>query len=575
MNKVENIINSYDGSYLEFIPKEVFYPKSAKDVKKIINLANKTKTSIHPKGHATSVAGNSLGPGYIINFSKYMNKILKISKNYIDVEPGLTANLINLALKNHFFPVDPSSFNFCSIGGMVMNNASGLHSLKYGVTKDYVLGLEGYYADGSFFSTIKNYNTNNKVNKLNKIYSNFIKNKNSLPLTLKTSSGYNLELKNQNVDLNKLLCGSEGTLLIITKIRLKILPKFKNRDTLLILFKNINLALTYVENLKNHSFSSLELLDTKLIKLCKKHYPATKDFFIKNYNAGIIAEIDDNQTFTKILIKKHKNIKNIKIIKAKSKLIAEKILYLRKAASPILNRISSKKRPLRIIEDIIVPISKIKEFYYKQKIILKKYKLDTVFFGHIGEGHFHINPSINTNNYLKTIKKLAYDSYLLTKNLNGSIAGEHGDGYIRTPYIKKLYPNLYNTYKSIKKVFDPKNLLNPNKIVNPIDIKYKNSKYKKYTKNISFNNILDKCTGCNMCLNFCKSYMTKQDEKFKTRGRIYILKGFLDNKLNISDINNFVYKCEKCGKCEKNCPTGIDMPKLILKFKKELKNKEK
>lgn len=573
MNILNNYLNANDISFLEFLPQDVIYVKNKNQIKKAILEANKKGFSIHARGWATSVGGHSLGNGIILNFSKYFNKILKITSDYIDVEPGLTAGEINKNLIDTFFPVDPSSLEFASIGGMVANNSSGLHSLKYGVTSDYVIGLEGFFSDGSFFSTIENINTQTIIESINILEPEFLKLKKFLPKTIRNTAGYNIVFNENKINLNKLLTASEGTLTIFTKIRLKIIKKYKTRDTLLLLFNSIDDALKFIPRYLNSKISSLELLDTEIITLSLLHYPETASYFDSSSKAGLIIEIDDDPIFTDNFIKTSFDIP-LKIRVAKNKIEAEKIVWLRKASSPILNRIVSNKRSIRIIEDIVVPMDKIYDFYFKEKKILGKYFLNTAFFGHLGVGHFHINPIIDTGtiNYLDLIYKLADESFNLAKGLNGSMAGEHGDGIIRTQFIKELYPELYEFYLKIKNIFDPKNILNPNKIVNPLKINISNSKYAfKPVLKISNDliNLIQHCDGCNYCLNFCESFKKYKEEKYKTRGRASIMRGIVRGYLDNSSIK-FLDKCKNCGNCKDKCPAGVDMPELIKKFKNEL-----
>jgi FAD/FMN-containing dehydrogenase/NAD-dependent dihydropyrimidine dehydrogenase PreA subunit len=575
-DKITKTISSKDSSILEITPYGVFYPKNNNDIKKIISYAKKNKLSLHPRGEATSTCGQSLGSGIVINFPRHMNKIIKITKDYADVESGVILSTLNNKLKKHkkTMPVDPSSADVITIGGMVSNNSSGIHSYLYGDMKDYVIGLEGFLTNGSFFSTITNKGLNEIKKKLKNIKEKAKALESKLPKTNKSSFGYNIKdglIK--KIDINKLIAGSEGTLCVLTKIRLKIIDIPKHRLTVFSQFKTFSNALKVVNEVKKiKHISATELSDETLIKANIASFPEAKKFFNPKTCASILFEIDGSSLniVNSDLKKLEKILKEYSLDYIVTNDEKEKkwLWWIRKAASPILSQVIDGSRTLRFIEDVAIPLDKVKEFYLKEKEILKKYNLKTAFFGHIGRGHFHINPRLNgrDKDFIKNLNKISEETFMLAKSLNGTISAEHGDGIIRSKYIKKLYPSLYKLFLDIKNIFDKNNILNPD-ITNTIKIKddtlFRYKDIKNLDKNLS-EEILN-CSGCNDCINFCKSYKKTKNEANKTRGRAYIIKEIFSknlNKLEIKKARKHIESCKLCLNCIDKCPANYTPIKL-------------
>jgi glycolate oxidase len=254
----------------------------------------------------------------------------------------------------------------------------------------------------------------------------------------------------------QLLVGSEGTLAVISKIRLKTIKTPQKRISILALFESIEKSLEAVTKIKGiPNISAIELLDEEIIQISLEHIDETKKIFPPKTKAGLILEIDGedhrvqsslqelNSALTSLAtkIQVEENEKNRKTL-----------WRIRKSASSILNRIEGSTRSLRFIEDVAVPFASIMSFYLEEKKILEKYGLKTAFFGHVGTGHFHINPRIDTKDpkFMDIVDKVAEETYSLVLKLGGTLAGEHGDGILRQPYIQKLQPELHELFTEIK-----------------------------------------------------------------------------------------------------------------------------
>ena len=592
-NKTERVLHSSDISIFEILPSGVFFPKNPKELEN--TLLHSEANSIHPRGAGTSVAGQSLGKGLIIDFTKHMNKIIKISPNYVDVEPGALLGDLNKTLKDQgsFIPVDPSSAELCSVGGMVANNSSGIHSYLYGDTKDYVLELEGFYADGTSFSTYTGKNIEAFKEKLELLRDMAKRLASKLPVSLKNSSGYNIKdvfLRNSKTTWKEkfiqLLIGSEGTLAVISKIRFKTIKIPEKRVTILSLFNSIEKSLEAVAKIKKiKDISAVELLDEEIIKISLKHVDETKKIFTTQTKAGLIFEIDgsSDEVFSSL---RDLNIilrtLSIKVQVEEDENNRKTLWRIRKSASSILNRIEGGTRSLRFIEDVALPFDSIMTFYLEEKKILESYGLKTAFFGHVGTGHFHINPRIDTRNpkFMDIVDKVAEETYKLVLKLGGTLTGEHGDGILRQPYIQSLQPELYKLFLEIKKVFDPDWVLNPGKIVSrrkQSRINTDNSNKYIFTPVYELDSKtldeVEKCHGCNECINFCESYKKHpHKEGYKSRGRANLMRAIVHGTITKQEQPSalrYINACRLCGKCFDDCPSGVDIIKTAFLLREE------
>lgn len=582
-NKAERVLHSSDISIFELVPSGVFYPKNLKELEN--TLLNTVASTIHPRGAGTSAAGQSLGKGLVIDFTKHMNRVIKIDADHVDIEPGILLGDLNKELKKRgaFIPVDPSSEALCSVGGMVANNSSGIHSYLYGDTKDYVTELEGFYADGTFFSTYTEKNIQVFKEELELVQNKAKKLTKKLPKSLKNSSGYNIKdsiLKSDKEPWKKrfiqLLVGSEGTLAIISKIRLKTIKIPQKRISILALFESIEKSLEAVTKLKTiPDLSAVELLDEEIIRISLEHIDETKKIFPPRTKAGLILEIDgEDQKVQSSLKELNSTLAGLstKVQVEENEENRKTLWRIRKSASSILNRIEGSTRSLRFIEDVAVPFASIMPFYLEEKKILEKYGLKTAFFGHVGTGHFHINPRIDTKDpkFMEVVSKVAEETYSLVLRLGGTLAGEHGDGILRQPYIQKLQPELHELFIEIKKIFDPNWVLNPGKIVSRRkEARISNiNKYlfiPVYELNKETINEVEKCNGCNECINFCESYKRHpHKEGYKARGRANLMRAIVNGTITKQELPSalkYINACRLCGKCLEQCPSGVDIIK--------------
>jgi len=425
----------FDSSGLEAPPTAVVWPQDVTDVIKVIKYAYANQVPVIPRGAGTGMTGGAVpSKGAIVLSMEKMNRIIEIDEENLTVlvEPGVLNGKLQRELQRRrlFYPPDPASMNFCTIGGNVAENAGGARAVKYGVTKDYVLGLEAVLPDGRLIRT-----------------------------GVKTAKGV------VGYDLTGLLVGSEGTLAVITKIRLKVLPMPQEVITLLVFFKELEKTGLAVTQIISEGIipRTLEFLDKETIKAVENYKPIGLP---KDIDAMLLIELDGVPS---VITKDAEKISGIcerlggEIIMAENEAAREKLWEARRAVSPALFHIS----PTKINEDIVVPRSKLPEMLRILKGFSESSGIRIVNFGHAGDGNIHVNLMVDRNNkteYEKAVK-LVEEIFRATLELGGTISGEHGVGLTKKNYISmEIGPDELELMKKIKAVFDPTNILNPGKI---------------------------------------------------------------------------------------------------------------
>src|SRR3990170_2773646 len=435
-SKEDLICYSYDATNQKFLPDAVVFPKNVSEISLILKMANSEGFPVVPRGAGSGFSGGSLPvEGVVIVSLERMNKILKIDADNLIaiVEPGAVTGELQWEVEDLglFYPPDPSSLKFCTIGGNVAEWAGGPRAVKYGVTKDYVLGLEVVLPTGEVINTGTQ--------------------------TIKGVVGY---------DLTKLMVGSEGTLGIVTKIILKLLPLPEATKTMLAAFPNMRDAAKTVSKIISSKIipSTLEFMDKNSIS-CVEGY--SKTGLSTDMEALLLIEVDGDsgliekqaETIKKVCL--DYGAKEVRI--AKDKREAKELWQIRRAISPSL----AKLKPNKINEDIVVPRSKIPDAIIGIREIAKKHNLINANFGHAGDGNIHVNIMIDKSDKdeFEKAEKAVKEIFELVLDFGGTISGEHGIGISKMPYIgMELSQPAIEVMKKIKQVLDPKGILNPGKI---------------------------------------------------------------------------------------------------------------
>ncbi len=426
----------YDATALNFLPDAIVFPEKTSQVASILRLADRDNFSVVPRGSGSGMTGGSLpiNGGVVVIMTRF-NRIHKIDTDNLvaHVEPGVITGNFHKAVesKGLFYPPDPASSEFCTLGGNMAECAGGPSAVKYGVTRDYVLGLEVVLPTGEIIKT-----------------------------GVKTAKGV------VGYDLTRLFIGSEGTLGIITRMTLRLLPLPKEIRTMTAVFDVIDKATETVSEIIRRSIipRTIEFMDNASIRCAEDHL---KIGLPVEAQAMLLIDVDGTVDETDRAITKLKELcisqgaKEVKV--AENREEAANLWKARKAVSPAL----FKYGPDKLNEDIVVPRSKIPEMVKKIDALRTETGLTMASFGHAGDGNIHFNIMLDKKD--KTQLKKAEDAvdklFDYTLKLGGTISGEHGIGITKAPYMgKEIGPVELDIMKKIKKVFDPKGILNPGKI---------------------------------------------------------------------------------------------------------------
>ena len=619
-----------DASVYRMLPLAVAYPKNKEDIKQLILFAKQHKTALIPRTAGTSLAGQCVGTGIVVDVSKYFTNIIEVDeKNQtVTLQPGVVRDALNNYLKPYglFFGPNTSTSNRCMIGGMVGNNSSGTTSIKYGVTRDKVLELQTILSDGTeivfgeisaelfqqktkedslegrIYKTI--YSELNSEDVQNEIHSQFPK-----PEIHRRNTGYAIdELLKSDVftdtsepfNMCKLLSGSEGTLAFTTQITLK-LDKLPPQESVMVMphFESIEACMSAVEIVMEHNLYTCEMMD-KTILDCTKHNKTQQEnraCIVGDPKAILMCEVrantqqDAEALAEKLLI----SINNSGLSYASPILIGDdidKTMELRKAGLGLLGNIIGDKKSAACIEDTAVALPDLSNYIKEFTQLMKGYKQEAIYYAHAGAGELHLRPILNLKKSEDVVlfRKITTDVAHLVKKYQGSMSGEHGDGIVRAEFIEMLIgtPN-YKILKRIKTAFDANNIFNPGKIVDafPMDasLRYEIDRTEPeietlmdFSASLGILREAEKCNGSGDCRKLpefggtmCPSYRATRNEKDTTRARANALREFLTNsdklnKFNHKELKDVFDLCLSCKACSSECPSSVDVASLKAEF---------
>ncbi len=437
-DKAHLLAYSYDATRAHFEPDAVVFPRHEDDISAILKYCNEHHIVIVPRGAGSGFTGGALpsSGGIVLGFEKHMNKILEIDmKNMVAiVQPGLINMDLQRAVEEVglFYPPDPASQDYSSIGGNVSENAGGMRAAKYGITKDYVMATRAVLPNGDIIRAGKR--------------------------TIKDVAGYNI---------SGILIASEGTLAVISEITLRLIPKPKMTKTAMGVFDSVHQAMEAVYKTMASGITpvAMEFLDNLTIR-------AVEQTFHKGLpvDAGalLVTDVDgnleDDLDFQLGMIEKvfkENGCSEFRIAKDEDE--AKDLWFARRNASPALSVYGSKK----LNEDVTVPRAALPELLEKFYAIAKKYSVNIPCFGHTGDGNVHTNVMVDGSDpeQVKIAYKAIEEVFQATVDLGGTLSGEHGIGLAKAPYMSMAFSDEeMNLFKSIKAAFDPNNILNPSKM---------------------------------------------------------------------------------------------------------------
>ena len=614
-----------DASAYREMPLAVAIPKSVADIKKLIHFAHQEKTSLIPRTAGTSLAGQVVGNGIIVDVSRHFTKILELNKeeNWVRVQPGVVRDELNLFLKPHglFFGPETSTANRAMIGGMVGNNSCGSNSVVYRSTREHLLEVKALLSNGEeaeFKSLgIEDFHQKCEGDKLEahiyktvrSLLSNYenqeeIRKEFPKKSIERRNTGYAVDILLESAPFTaggeefnfcRLVAGSEGTLAFITEIKLNVVPLPPGEIGLLCVhFNSIDEALRANLIALKHKPSASELIDHYILDCTKDNIEQSKNRFFVLGDPGAILVIEfareNKEEITAIAQQVESEMKASGLGYHFPLLFGndtKKIWTLRKAGLGLLSNLPGDEKAVPVIEDTAVDVNDLPAYIRDFNEILKKYNLYSVHYAHAGSGEIHLRPIINlkTKEGNQLFRTIAEEIATLVKKYNGSLSGEHGDGRLRGEFIRQMVGEKnYRLLKEIKKAWDPNNIFNPNKIVDTPSmntmLRYTPGQhtpkfetvFRYYNQDVLQH--AEQCNGSGDCRKthlsggtMCPSYMATRNEKDTTRARANILREFLtnSNKINRFDhqeIKEVMDLCLSCKACKSECPSNVDMAKL-------------
>ncbi len=605
---LHRIAYATDASAYREMPMGVAYPRTEDDIRQLMDEARRRKTHLIPRAGGTSIAGQVVGSGIVVDVSRYMNRILEINaeQRWVRVQPGVVRDELNIALRPYglFFSPETSTSNRCCIGGMVGNNSCGTHSLIYGSTRHHVIGIKGLLSDGSTFEVddsqctmhgkvgerimaqLEAWKADEKVQQL--LQDNFP------DKSLKRRScGYALDetlsvddarcTMHNGVDLCKLIVGSEGTLCFVTEITLSLDPlPPAHKMVVCEMLSDLNDAWeANLRALEKHPVA-VELIDGKILELAKGNIAAEKNMAVLGLDpdhlpAGILVtefwadKTDDFPTYTRV----------VNTAKPLFDADVDKVWALRKAGLGVLTGAEGDAKPIGVIEDTAVASERMGTYMADFQAMMKRMGLECVYYGHISTGELHLRPILNIKNAedRKKFRQVAEETARLVKKHHGSLSGEHGDGRLRGEFIPLMYgQEVYEMFRQLKHTWDPDGILNMGKIIDtpPMDegLRYDvNQAYACLNDGMmDLMQRIERCNGAGDCRKsnliggtMCPAFKVSGEEIMTTRARANVLREKLTrdpNALYSPEVEAVLDSCLACKGCKSECPSNVDMTRL-------------
>jgi FAD/FMN-containing dehydrogenase/Fe-S oxidoreductase len=618
-----------DASVYEIKPLGVVRPRSTDDVVACVQYAASKQIPIHARGAGSGTAGGAIGPGLILDFSKYLSHIKYTGAETVRVQPGVVCERLNDHLRplGLVFGPNPANTIVTTIGSVIAVDGAGSHWLKYGSARNHIVSLRIVLADGSSFeagrepleegqSKDPDPRKRDLINALVPILAKYDevirRNQPSSPVN---RCGYRLidVLGERHLDLARLLAGSEGTLALITEAVLATQPLPRYRAVVLFLFESLEKASRAVLEILREKPSACDLMDRRHLSLAREADPRIEALVPQDAEAMLLVELDGmHQADVRDRI--HRLIDEIErgrqwAYASQSAFEPSEIDLLWRLArrvNPAAFRTKGNLHPVPIVDDVAVEPSLFPDFFVRMQNVLKRHQVTASVSCHAGQGQFHILPFLNLadRNDVQRMQRLAEDLYFEVCELGGTIGAEHASGLSRSPFLHRQYGELYDVFLQIKKVFDPQNLLNPGKVVGdntalvnrnlrlPIVLDGEDAVDADDSEpglrnllELQFNwnrqqvaELVQPCNGCGDCrtqspnVRMCPMFRIMPSEEASPRAKANLLRGVLTGQLDLVNLRSDEFKeiadlCINCHMCATECPAQVDIPRLMAEAK--------
>lgn len=612
-------IYASDASIYQEMPIGVAYPKTNEEVRALVVSAHKYNIPLIPRSGGTSLSGQCVGNGLVVDVSKYMNSVLEINtaEKWVVVQPGVIRDELNLLLSQHnlYFGPNTSTSNRCTLGGMVGNNSSGSTSIESGTTRDHLLEVKMVLSNGDevtfgsltedeirFKSQQDDFEGQLYLGMLEILVENATIIKTQYPdeTIHRRNQGYALDilLRSQPFgglelfNMSKLICGSEGTLGMITEIKIQ-LEDLPNPDVSVLVahFSALDESLKATIMAMKYGPSKCELMDKIILDCTKENKQQSKNRYFIHGDPAAVLMIEFRPTVTQTSYESAAALAEVfrqnnigyafPILNAKE---ASSVWELRAAGLGLLSNVKGNAKPIACIEDTAVKVEDLYLYIREFQELMQQFKQNPVFYAHAGAGELHLRPIIDlkTEDGQRDLEEICRSSAELVRKYRGTISGEHGDGRVRAPFLEVLVgKEVVYIWEKVKSYWDPDNIFNPNKIVFPKpvteDLRYKiGENYDEETaynfkEDGGFMMAVEKCNGSGDCRKtnvtggtMCPSYKASLEEKDSTRARANALRVFLksdEKKMNFNadEVIDILDLCLSCKACYSECPSNVDM----------------
>ncbi len=615
-----------DASIYQVQPLGVVLPRGVDDVVATVQYAHEHELPIHARGAGTGLAGDSLGTGLVVDFSKYMRRILWREGNSICVQPGVVHQRLNLELRRHGrqFGPDPANSSVTTMGGVVSVDSGGSHWLKYGSARRHVQRVQVVLANGTVAEfedepvpTAEQRNDNGRGELLGRLANLLDEHKETIvrnqPKSLVNRCGYQLQgvLQNGHIHVPRLLAGSEGTLALFTELTLDTQPLPRHRAVLLLFFDRLDQAARASLDIVPLGPSACDLIDRRHLSLARESDPRYQPLIPPTAEALLLVEYegDDPVEVRERLQLTSERMRRRRRLAFESRMAfeAEEVDLFWKLALkvvPTLYRLKGSTRALPFVEDIAVPPAELPGFLVTLQNVLKQHQLMASLFGHAGHGQLHIRPFLDLADPedLSKMDRLANDLYEAVWKIGGTISGEHGDGFSRTPFVRRQYGDLYPVFEQVKQIFDPAEIFNPGKKVGstvstitaalrPVAASLSNTELAEPPTDLlpivdlQLNWSVDEtlhaaraCNGCGICrtqaagTRMCPIFRFAPAEESSPRAKANLVRGVLTGQMNEEVLASEEFKavadlCVNCHMCRLECPANVDIPRLMIEAK--------
>jgi FAD/FMN-containing dehydrogenase/Fe-S oxidoreductase len=618
-DKISRALYSTDASVYQIEPLGVVVPRSRDDLIRLVRLCAQYRCPLTMRGGGTSQAGQAIGSGLVADTSKYLCRILElnVAERWVRVEPGIVLDELNAELRVHGlrFAPDISTASRATIGGMMANNSSGARSVLYGKTIDHVLDQEVVLSDGSVahFGPLPPDDLDaasagsdllarcyQLVRGLAAEHADEIERR--FPKVLRRVGGYNLDeftRPGQPFNMAKLMVGSEGTLGVVLSARLNLVGLPKAKAVLVLQFADLLESLEATPAILQHRPSAIEVMDRFILDHTRQSpaLDALRRGFIEGDPASLLCvEFYDDRPEDLIprlnAVERDLRARGLgyRYHQVLEPAAQARVWSLREAALGLSMAMKSEAKALSFVEDTAVAPERLRDYIARLLAIVRRHGTSAGVYAHASVGCLHVRPVINlkTEAGVQMFEGIANDVADLVLEFGGALSGEHGDGLVRSPFMRKMYgPVLYDAFRDIKRAFDPHGILNPGKIVDagPLTANLRfGAGYRTpnppthfdYSDYGGLGGAVDMCSGLGACRKkldgtMCPSYMATQEEQHSTRGRANVLRLAMAGRIGEAGLGDAgvldtLDLCLECRACKAECPVGVDMARFKSEF---------